>query len=110
MGAIWALSFDRDNRKVMVENEDLRVIPLLLNLKSSDDVKVKAAANGTLWNLREDLKKTEQFHDLGRLPSCYVLISFGLWFNIPANSYGHVVIFTFLKQSFNESLDFCNHS
>ena len=67
VGAIWALSFDEENRKVMVKNEELGVITTLLNLRSSDSAKIKAAANGALWNLREDLEKTEKFHELGML-------------------------------------------
>ena len=65
IGAVWALSFDEDNRKVMVENEELCVITTLLNLKTTDDAKIKAAANGALWNLRGDLEKSKKFHDLG---------------------------------------------
>ena len=65
VGAIWALSFDEENRKVMVSKKELDVVSTLLILKSSEDLKVKASANGTLWNLRVDLEKTEGFRELG---------------------------------------------
>ena len=71
VGAIWALSFDEENRKVMVNKEKLDVVSTLLILKSSEDLKVKASANGTLWNLRVDLEKTEGFRELGM----FILIS-----------------------------------
>ena len=73
VGAIWALSFDEENRKVMVNKEELDVVSTLLILKSSEDLKVKASANGTLWNLRVDLEKTEGFRELGIM---FILLSY----------------------------------
>ena len=70
VGAIWALSFDAQNRKLMVENEEMEVISTLLNLKTVNHDKIKLSANGALWNLREDLEKTEKFHEIGMLFSC----------------------------------------
>ena len=84
VGAIWALSFDEENRKVMVGNEELGVVSTLLNLKAVDNDKIKAAANGTLWNLRKELEKTETFHELGRTtePCHEIMVLF-----IPVNSF-----------------------
>ena len=84
VGAIWALSFDEENRKVMVGNEEQGVVSTLLNLKAVDNDKIKAAANGTLWNLRKELEKTETFHELGRtIEPCHkIMVLF-----IPVNSY-----------------------
>ena len=56
----------------MVSKEELDVVSTLLILKSSEDLKVKASANGTLWNLRVDLEKTEGFRELGM----FILISY----------------------------------
>lgn len=50
---------------MMVEKEELGVVSTLLNLKTVDNNKIKAAANGALWNLRADLEKTKKFHELG---------------------------------------------
>ena len=58
-GALWALSFDEENRKEMVENKKLRVIQRLSELKASDINKIKTAATGALWNLREDLRMSD---------------------------------------------------
>ena len=51
----------------MVENEELGVISALLDLRKSSNPKIKAAVNGTLWNLRKELEKSEKFHDLGKI-------------------------------------------
>ena len=66
VGAIWALSFDEENRKKMVDNEELGVVSALLNLKTVDNAKIKTAANGTLWNLRKELEESKNFHELGK--------------------------------------------
>ena len=52
----------------MVENKKLRVIQRLSDLKSSDTAKIKTAATGALWNLREDLRRSEDpvYQDLGK--------------------------------------------
>ena len=50
-----------------MENEELRVVTTLLNLKNSYSEKIKSAANGALWTLREDLEKSEKYHELGML-------------------------------------------
>ena len=67
-GALWALSFDQDNRKKMVDDRKLRVIQRLSDLKDSENAKIKTAATGALWNLREDLTKSDDsaYQELGK--------------------------------------------
>ena len=67
----------------MVENEELGVITTLLNLKNSDSAKIKSAANGALWTLREDLENSEKYHELGMLYFLQVtsLLTFCCGFN-----------------------------
>ena len=67
MRAIWALSFDEDNRKVMVQDEKLEVFPALEKLKDSHITIISKAAYGILWNLREFLQnsKLERFRNIG---------------------------------------------
>ena len=67
-GALWALSFDHDNRKKMVDDRKLRVIQRLSDLKDSENAKIQTAATGALWNLREDLTKSDDsaYQELGK--------------------------------------------
>lgn len=67
LGAVWALSFDQDNRKVMLENEDLGIVAMLSSLRDNHCDKIKTAANGALWNLREDLRSStnESYKTIG---------------------------------------------
>ena len=67
LGAIWALSFDDENRKMMVNDESLGVVARLSELKDSDNYKIKTAANGALWNLRDNLRQSTDttFRGLG---------------------------------------------
>ena len=69
VGAIWALSFDKDNRKVIIEDEALGAIAALSQLGESDCDKIKAAADGALWNLREDLlaSQNDTYKAIGNL-------------------------------------------
>ncbi|XP_052260659.1 uncharacterized protein LOC127864812 [Dreissena polymorpha] len=57
--AIWALSFDKDNQQKVVSTEDLGVLELLFELKKSENVNIKKACNGALWNHRDMLKTCE---------------------------------------------------
>ena len=67
LGAIWALSFDDENRKMMVNDESLGVVARLSELNDSDNYKIKTAANGALWNLRDNLRQSTDttFRGLG---------------------------------------------
>ncbi|XP_052271977.1 uncharacterized protein LOC127872687 [Dreissena polymorpha] len=57
--AIWALSFDKDNQQKVVSTEGLGVLELLFELKKSQNVNIKKACNGALWNHRNMLKNCE---------------------------------------------------
>ena len=67
VGALWALSFDEDNRKNMVNYECLELISVLDKMKASENKLIREAAYGTLWNLRDLLQnsKFERFRDIG---------------------------------------------
>ena len=67
MNAIWVLSFDAANQKVMVHTDDLEVIETVCDLTQGANEKIRKASNGTLWNLREELRTSEnqKYQDIG---------------------------------------------
>ena len=52
---------------MMVNDESLGVVARLSELKDSDNYKIKTAANGALWNLRDNLRQSTDttFRGLG---------------------------------------------
>ena len=56
VNAIWVLSFDNETLKTITETKSSDLLDILNSLKESPIDKLKEAANGTLWNLREELR------------------------------------------------------
>ena len=67
VGAMWTLSFDDENRKIMMEDKKLDILMVLAELRDSDSEKIRSAADGALWNLRDDLRtpKTKKYQARG---------------------------------------------
>ena len=65
--AIWALSFDENNRAVMVQDDKLDLISILDKMRDSENRLISKAAHGTIWNLRHLLQnsKVEKFRNIG---------------------------------------------
>ena len=56
VNAIWVLSFDDEALKAIAETKSSDLLDILNSLKESSIDKLKEAANGTLWNLREETR------------------------------------------------------
>ncbi|KAL3892257.1 hypothetical protein ACJMK2_004481, partial [Sinanodonta woodiana] len=63
VGAIWALAFDKENQRIMLEDKTMNIVNMLLDLTKCLDI-VRKAAEGTLWTLRNQLKHMAEFKDL----------------------------------------------
>ena len=52
----------------MLETKGLQIVETLATLKESSHEKIKAAAVGALWNLRDDLIKSEKkdYQNIGK--------------------------------------------
>ncbi|OPL20446.1 hypothetical protein AM593_06427, partial [Mytilus galloprovincialis] len=50
--AVWALSFDNDNRKEMIEKKEWKVIATLERLSKSSDQTVKMVSRNALWTIK----------------------------------------------------------
>lgn len=62
-GALWMLSFDEENQKIMI-NDDA-VMEAFIKFRTSHNIKVKKACNGALWNMREELRTIKKYRGLG---------------------------------------------
>ncbi|KAK3579666.1 hypothetical protein CHS0354_036897 [Potamilus streckersoni] len=66
VGAIWVLAFEKENHRKIVDDEELKIIDLLIEFKEkSSDKEVRKAADGTLWVLRETLQNNEKYKHRG---------------------------------------------
>ncbi|KAK3083289.1 hypothetical protein FSP39_018644 [Pinctada imbricata] len=63
-GALWTLSFDEDNQDTMISGTD-GVIEVFLSHRFSTESKIKKSCNGALWNMREKLKLSEKYKEIG---------------------------------------------
>ncbi|KAL3892244.1 hypothetical protein ACJMK2_004472, partial [Sinanodonta woodiana] len=63
VGAIWALAFDKENQRIMLEDKTMNIVNMLLDLAKCLDI-VRKAAEGTLWTLRNQLKHMAEYKDL----------------------------------------------
>ncbi|VDI56370.1 Hypothetical predicted protein [Mytilus galloprovincialis] len=50
--AVWALSFDNDNRKEMIEKKEWKVIATLERLSKSSDQTVKMVSRNAVWTIK----------------------------------------------------------
>ena len=58
VSALWKLCFDEENQTFITREQELGVVDLLVDLKCSENEKIKKACNGALWTLRNALKKS----------------------------------------------------
>lgn len=75
-GALWMLSFDKENQDIMLQNE--AVMEALVNSRKSQNKKIEKSCSGALWNMREKLSAIEKYKDLGKLSNCYCFMTCGL--------------------------------
>ncbi|KAH3859833.1 uncharacterized protein LOC127871977 [Dreissena polymorpha] len=59
VSALWALCFDKTNQQKVAKNENLGLVELLFELKTSEDARIRKACNGALWTLRDVLASSE---------------------------------------------------
>lgn len=62
-GALWVLSFDKDNQKIMLKDDS--VMEAFKKFRTSHNIKINNACNGALWNMREKLKTIKKYKELG---------------------------------------------
>ena len=80
VNAIWVLSFDAENQKIMVNTDDLEIVENISNLTQSANDNIRKASNGTLWNLRDELRTSEnqKYREIGMpftvLYFCYSML------------------------------------
>lgn len=75
-GALWMLSFDKENQDIMLQNE--AIMEALVNSRKSQNKKIEKSCSGALWNMREKLSAIEKYKDLGKL-SKVLLLFYDLW-------------------------------
>lgn len=61
---MWSLAFKDEIQEKMIDPE-LGVIDVLNAKKSSENTTVSKACKGALWTMRERLKASEKYKDLG---------------------------------------------
>lgn len=63
---MWSLSFDKDNKHMMINDEKCKAIDTFERLMSSEDEKVKDICRKALWTMREGLVKSTRYKSLGK--------------------------------------------
>ena len=66
VGALWSLSFDENNKDMMINDDKCKVIDTFERLTSSEDDKVKDICRKALWTMREGLVKSTRYKSLGK--------------------------------------------
>lgn len=61
-GALWVLSFDKDNQKIMLKDD--AVMEAFKKFRTSHNIKINNACNGALWNMREKLRTIKKYKEL----------------------------------------------
>lgn len=61
--ALWALSFDDDNKERIIQESGM--IKRLMELSKSSDADIKKSAMGVMWILRYNLKDKKDYQELG---------------------------------------------
>ena len=80
VNAIWVLSFDAENQNIMVNTDDLEIVETASNLTQSPNENIRKASSGTLWNLRDELRTSEnqKYQEIGMqftvLYFCYSIL------------------------------------
>ncbi|XP_033727094.1 uncharacterized protein LOC117316559 [Pecten maximus] len=65
VGAMWTLSFDKENQKDMVQDDEYKPVDTFIRLQHSPDKEVRKICNGALWTMRERLAESELYKDIG---------------------------------------------
>ncbi|XP_069106093.1 uncharacterized protein [Argopecten irradians] len=65
VGALWTLSFDKQNQEDMILDNDCTAIDTFIRLQHSPDKEVRKICNGALWTMREKLAQSERYKDVG---------------------------------------------
>ncbi|XP_021371459.1 uncharacterized protein LOC110462013 isoform X3 [Mizuhopecten yessoensis] len=64
VGAMWTLSFDKENQKDMILDTECKPVDTFIRLKNSPDKEVRKTCNGALWTMRENLAQSENYKDI----------------------------------------------
>ncbi|XP_052813853.1 uncharacterized protein LOC128240904 isoform X2 [Mya arenaria] len=64
---IWVLCYDKENKKEVVDNEELGLVDLLLELQESTEKDIACASCNALWTIRDELTKSKnrRFRKIG---------------------------------------------
>lgn len=68
-GALWVLSFDKDNQDIMLQDD--AVMETLIKFRKSQNKKIKNACDGALWNMREKLTSKVKYEEIGYKSKSY---------------------------------------
>ncbi|XP_061166315.1 uncharacterized protein LOC133175222 [Saccostrea echinata] len=63
LGALWMLSFDKENQDIMIKDD--AVMKTFIDFHTSSTKKIKNACSGALWNMREKLSSVDKYKELG---------------------------------------------
>ncbi|XP_064596636.1 uncharacterized protein LOC135463305 [Liolophura sinensis] len=64
VNALWALSFDDENKELIIQEPGM--MKRLMELGKSSDADVKKSALGIMWILRYNLRDKKDYHELGK--------------------------------------------
>ncbi|KAJ8322282.1 LOW QUALITY PROTEIN: hypothetical protein KUTeg_000753 [Tegillarca granosa] len=64
VGALWTLSFDKENSHTMVNDKNLGVVEIFTTYRTSEDEDISKSCSGALWNLREELSRLDKYKNL----------------------------------------------
>ncbi|XP_060064487.1 uncharacterized protein LOC132544855 [Ylistrum balloti] len=66
VGAMWTLSFDEENQKDMIQDNECKPVDTFIRLQHSPDKEVRKTCNGALWTMRDRLAQSENYKDVGQ--------------------------------------------
>jgi hypothetical protein len=75
VGALWSLSFDENNKDMMVNDDKCKVIDTFERLTTSKDDKVKDICRKALWTMREGLVKSTYFQLVSEIPTSFINVT-----------------------------------
>lgn len=62
--ALWALSFDKETRKDMIENQEWKVMSTLEKLSGSSDKIVETTTKKALWTINNHKNSCKYINDI----------------------------------------------
>lgn len=66
MGALWTLSFDKQNQEEIINDTDCKVIETFVKHSKADDEVVKKICSKALWTMRNRLKDSQHYKAIGK--------------------------------------------